>query len=315
MRLATTVGNSLSIIGSSIVIFLYFMFCRPSVANNTLSTRLIIWNSFYDLVFAAAQIWQINLTSSAAPWQCQAAMGIWISFGIGTSMFTGIIALSLHITFFCHRSSKSLSMAIKRVDRFEKPLVITPIILSLILGGLPYIRMAYGFNESGQNCWFKGAGTVENITWQFSVFFGPLAVILIYCTIIFILVVIQIQRLVSKLPFGTNKKAINSSRRLLLFPLIFVAISACNFAVEIDNFVTGQTNIVLLYLNVVSLSLQGFFNSLVFLVWNGTLRGSLGYICRAISTCKFESLHDPDSIYSPEKSTAMANPLKSRAQV
>eukprot|EP01027_Heterolobosea_sp_BB2_P020456 GEZU01029184.1.p1 GENE.GEZU01029184.1~~GEZU01029184.1.p1 ORF type:complete len:426 (-),score=108.86 GEZU01029184.1:85-1362(-) len=251
-------------------------------------SRLILYTSMSDLLYAIFNTMEMTSSINTPPPFCRFIMVGWVYSILASIFFTTCMAVNLLIVILIGK---------KTSHKHEIAYIVASISAAAIFGLLPLTNEAYGYNESYQLCWYSDGGSLKNILWQTGVFFVPVGVSVVFCTIIFIAVAIKILHTTWKASKHLQKHhhhrtttngcgggggggggggSINDdsdptsiakavARRLMLYPVVMIITQSLNFLNEFYTYGTrGEGNFVILLINIITIDIYGFVNAVIF---------------------------------------------------
>ena len=264
-----TLTASISFIAAALVIFLIVLFKKYRVFVQRLILYLSVAAMITSLVNALMKVDYI-VHNSATETYC-----VVIGFLAQYTQWTALLAVCI-LTLDILLKLKVEASSRYETKFFEVLCIGTIFLLPLTFNSVPFVFHAYG--NAGEWCWIRNTLEIGNCTtWetgvilQFSLWWGPLFVILVSLVVIYFGIVIRLQwekmRWWGKYDHDEQiirKNIRKEIRSIFWFPIIFIIFNAFPLANRIQNAVSQDPVLALWIMHAVISPLQGGFIALAY---------------------------------------------------
>ncbi|CAG8637541.1 12487_t:CDS:2, partial [Ambispora leptoticha] len=200
-----------SIIGGLLVLLVIASMWRyDKKLVNRVSLRLTAVISFVDVLNAIALIIYTNYTPDDTPLCTGIAAAL--SFFPQVYLFlTVMIAFNLQLVFLHRRKISKFS------DRWYIPVAI---LAALVCNVPPLVLNRFGFDEASADCYYRDSKSTETFYWILFAFIIPILFAMVYCTVVFVIVVFKIvfenRKLAETVQTGSATLSMKAKKQKLL---------------------------------------------------------------------------------------------------
>jgi hypothetical protein len=201
--------------GLLVLLILIFMYCYDKKLVNRVSLRLTGMISFVDVLNSLTVIAYVHYEPGESTKCTSIAVGL--SFFPQLYLFlTVMIAFNLQIVFLHRKKVSSFS------DRWYIPIAF---LMALATNIPPLAYHRFGFDSKNIECLYRDSFSVETTYWKIGTFLIPVALSMIYCTVVLAIVVCKLifeHRQLIEAIHSNNSATLTAKKRkkLLLLKLV-----------------------------------------------------------------------------------------------
>jgi hypothetical protein len=282
--LTLQVTNSLSLFGSSGILFFYF--CYPS--SRSYALKLVLYMSTADILRS------VGFLLPTSPRYFCLIQAVLTNFGsLSSLIWTSIIAFSIFSV---------VILEVTNIQKHEKYMLFLGYFVPIVLVWFPFITDSYG--KDGGWCWLRN--DKWRLLWSIGDFYAIVVIIVIVNIFTYYRVISEIRfeiGLLLESPHDLSNKAMLFNR-FSLYPLIIVICYLPILTERIYELATNESIYWLTLFSAAMTSIIGFLNAFVYGFTNNVLHTLSESCCRKRTYSSFsqEININPDTVFSTESS-------------
>lgn len=249
MRILTLVSASLSLLGSSFIVFSFVFFPRLRTFSFKLIAFLSICDFFSSLSYVIGMVGHVQ---SGTPCHSNPSFACFFSahlsqfFNVATFLWVAVIGFNIYQVMVKNKGNSS-----RTVEQYEIKYHMFVWSVSLTLMLIPSLNSA--FEDTGLWCWISPRFPML----QFMCYYLILLLVFIANSVVLLLVWISLRNDGA----GTSNVI---TERLLSFLIVFFLVRCWSVFYRLNEYATEDRNVGLAFMHAIFSPLQGFGNALVF---------------------------------------------------